>query len=105
MLINVLTTAPGGSIVVSATAGSIGGTVACTGCDAIYAANTSTTLYVAVRAGVGAQTASLTTDVLIPPGGAVLLPANETTTGVAAYASGAGPAIVGFSPIKRGQSV
>jgi|GEM_PF-6310111 len=105
MLSNVVAAAPGGSIVVSATASSVGGTVDCTGCDAIRACNTSTTLYVAVRAGVGAQTAVLTTDVLIPPMGEVILQANDTITGVAAIGSAAGPTVVGFSPIRRGQSV
>lgn len=105
MLTNVITAIPAGSIVVSATASSVGGTVDCTGCDAIYVTNTSVTLYVAVRAGVGAQTAVLTTDILIPPQGSILLPANDTTTGVAAIGSGAGPTVVGFSPIRRGQSV
>lgn len=105
MLSNVVAATPGGSIVVSATASSVGGTVDCTGCDAIYVANTSATLYVAVRAGTGAQTAVLTTDVVIPPMSSVVLPANDTITNVAAIGSGAGPTVVGFSPIRRGQSV
>jgi hypothetical protein len=105
MLSNVVAAVPGGSIVISATASSVAGTVNCTGCDAIYVTNTSATLYVGVRAGVGAQTASLTTDALVPPMGQIILPANEATTGVAAIGSAGGPTIVGFSPIKRGQSV
>ena len=105
MLTNVVAATPAGSIVVSATASSAGGTVDCTGCDAIYVANTSATLYVAVRAGTGAQTAVLTTDIIIPPMGQVILPANDTITGVAAIGSAAGPTIVGFSPIRRGQAV
>lgn len=103
MLANVVSAIPGGSIVVSATGSSVAGTVDCTGCDAIYVANTSATIYVAVRAGVGAQTAVLTTDVLVPPLGSVILPANDLITGVAAIGSAAGPTIVGFSPIRRGQ--
>jgi hypothetical protein len=105
MLSNVVAAVPGGSIVVSATASSVGGTVVCTGCDAMRVCNTSTTLYVAVRAGTGAQTAVLTTDVVIPPMGCVILPVNDTTTNVAAIGSAGGPTIVGFSPILRGQSV
>ena len=105
MLTNVVSATPGGSIVVSATASSVGGTVVCTGCDSMRVCNTSATLYVAVRAGTGAQTAVLTTDVLIPPLGQIILPVNDLTTGVAAIGSAAGPTVVGFSPILRGQAV
>ena len=105
MLTDVVASVPGLSVVVSATASSVGGTIDCTGCDAIRATNTSTTLYVAVRVGTGTQTAVLTTDVLIPPSASVILPANATITHVAAIGSAAGPTVVGFSPILRGQAV
>lgn len=105
MLSNVVAAIPGGSVVVSAGGTSANIAIVCTNCDAIRAVNTSTTLYVAVRAGAGAQTASLTTDVLIPPLGEVILEANSLTDNVAAIGSAAGPTVVGFSPIRRGQSV
>ncbi|MBM3450545.1 MAG: hypothetical protein FJX78_06125 [Armatimonadetes bacterium] len=94
---------PGGSIVVSATGSSVGGTVDCTGCDEMYIVNTSATLYVAVRFGVGAQTAVITTDLILPPLGTVIVGVNSAITGVAAIGSAAGPTIVGFTPILRGR--
>lgn len=93
---------PGTSASVSATASSVGGTITCTGCDALYIANTSATLYVAVRWGVGAQTAVLATDIAIPPMGQVLVAINEAVTHVAAIGSAAGPTVVRFTPVLRG---
>ncbi len=105
MLSNVLSVTPGTAVVVAATASSVGTTIDCTGCDAIYVSNTSATLHVGVRVGIGAQTASVTTDVIIPPMGQVILPANPTITHVAAIGSAAGPTTVNFAPIRAGQSV
>jgi hypothetical protein len=104
MLINgpVISSPAGRSVRVSATASSVGTTINMTGCDQIYVVNTSTTLNVAVRVGVGAQTAVLTTDVLIPPFGWIILAANPSVTHVAAIGSAAGPTIVQFSPMLRG---
>lgn len=94
---------PGTAVNVAATASSVAGTIDCTGCDAIRVANTSTTVHVAVRAGAGAQTAVLTTDLIVPPLGVAYLAANATFTGVAAIGSAAGPTTVNFAPIRRGQ--
>lgn len=94
---------PGTAVNVAATASSVGGTIDCTGCDVVRVANTSATLHVGVRIGTGAQTAVLTTDVVIPPLGVAYLPANATITHVAAIGSGAGPTTVNFAPIRRGQ--
>lgn len=97
-----LAVAPGTSVSVSATGSSVSGTIDCTGCDKIHVANTSATLYVSVRAGVGAQTATLGTDLTIPPLGQVILAANAQITGVAAIGSAAGPTAVVFTPLRRG---
>lgn len=94
---------PGTAVNVAATVSSVGGTIDCTGCDVIRVTNTSTTLHVGVRAGTGAQTAVLTTDLVIAPLGTAYLPANATITHVAAIGSAAGPTTVNFAPIKRGQ--
>ena len=104
-MLTITDSVPATSVVVSATASSGGGTIDCTGCDAIRAVNTSVTLYVAVRVGTGAQTAVLTTDPIIPPQGEIFLAANATITHVAAIGSAAGPTIVGFTPIRRGQTI
>ena len=94
-----ITVQAGGGIVVSATGSSVGGTLALTSThNAIYVCNTSATLYVAVRIGTGSQTASITTDTIIPPMSAVILAANSLITGCAAIGSAAGPTIVGFIP-------
>jgi len=92
---------PGTAVNVAATASSVGGTITCTGCDAIRVTNTSTTLHVAVRVGAGAQTAVLTTDVVLAPMSSVILAANAQVTHVAAIGSGAGPTTVNFAPILR----
>ena len=105
MLSNVISSIPGTSVVVSATAASVGTTISCEGCDAILVTNTSTTLYVAVRRGTGAQTAVLTTDAIIPPFGQIVMSVNDRVDNVAAIGSGAGPTIVGFTPIRRGQAI
>jgi len=99
---DVLSVVPGTAVNVAATASSVAGTIDCTGCDAIRVANTSTTVHVAVRAGAGAQTAVLTTDVVIPPMRSVILAANAQFTGVAAIGSAAGPTTVNFAPVRRG---
>jgi|694.fasta_scaffold121983_2 hypothetical protein len=95
---------PGTAVNVSATASSVGGTIDCTGCDTVRVANTSATLHVGVRIGTGAQTAVLTTDVVLPPLGVAYLPANPLVDRVAAIGSGAGPTTVNFAPIRRGQT-
>jgi hypothetical protein len=92
---------PGTAVNVAATASSVAGTIDCTGCDAIRVANTSTTVHVAVRAGAGAQTAVLTTDLIIPPMGVEYIAANAQFTGVAAIGSAAGPTTVNFAPVRR----
>ena len=94
---------PGGtSISVAATGSSVAGTIDCTGCDKIHVANTSATLYVSVKIGVGAQTAVLADNISIPPMGQIILAANATITGVAAIGSAAGPTVVKFTPLARG---
>ena len=98
----VLAPIPGRSVAVAATASSVGGSIDCTGCDKIYVANTSATLFVAVRVGTGAQTAVLTTDIVIPPLGQIILGASALTTNVAAIGSAAGPTTVQFTPLTRG---
>lgn len=104
MLTNVITTPPAKSVVISATGTSASSAIDMENCDAIYVTNTSVTLYVAVRIGVGsAPTAVISTDVIVPPMGSVVIGGNSNVTHVAAIASGAGPTIVGFSPIRRGQ--
>ena len=92
----------GRSVAIAATASSVNGTIDCTGCDKIHVANTSATLFVAVRVGTGAQTAVLTTDIVIPPLGQIVLAANAQITNVAAIGSAAGPTTVQFTPLLRG---
>ena len=94
---------PGRSVAVAATASSVGGAIDCTGCDRLYIANTSTTVSVAVRFGVGAQTAVLTTDLMIPPMSYIVAGCNPTVTHVAAIGTAAGPTTVQFSPMPRGR--
>ena len=98
----VLAPIPGRAVAVSATASSVGGTIDCTGCDNIHVVNTSATLFVAVRIGTGAQTAVLTTDIVVPPLGQIILAANAQITNVAAIGSAAGPTVVQFTPLLRG---
>ena len=93
---------PGTGVTVSATGSSVGGTIDCTGCDAMWIVNTSTTLNVSVRMGTGAQTAVLTTDMPLAPLQGVLVGCNEAVTHVAAIGSAAGPTAVRFMPIRRG---
>lgn len=93
---------PGTGASVAATASSVGTTIDCTGCDALYIVNTSTTLHVSVRFGVGEQTAVLATDIPIPGMGHVLVGCNEAVTHVAAIGSAAGPTTVRFMPVRRG---
>ena len=104
-MLTIVDAIPGTSVVVSATGTSVSGTIDCTGCDAIRAVNTSATLYVAVRVATGTPTAVLTTDPIIPPLGEIFLAANATIAGVAAIGSAAGPTVVGFTPIRRGQAI
>jgi len=90
------------SISVSATASSVGSTsLVMTGGNALHIANTSATLYVSVRWGVGAQTAVLGTDLTIPPMGWVVVDVPPTTTAVAAIGSAAGPTAVVFTPVRQ----
>lgn len=93
---------PGSGASVSATASSVGAALDCTGCDALHIVNTSATLYVAARWGVGAQTAVLATDIAIPPQSQVVVGINPAVTHVAAIGSGAGPTVVRFTPVRRG---
>jgi hypothetical protein len=93
---------PGTSTTVAATAASVDESITCTDCDALYISNTSATLNVGVRWGVGAQTAVLATDLNIPPMGQVLVGINATVDTVAAIGSGAGPTNVVFTPVRRG---
>lgn len=94
---------PGSGVSVSATGTSADESLDCTGCDALHIVNTSATLYVAVRWGVGAQTAVIGTDIAIPPMGQVVVGINAAGVDtVAAVASGAGPTAVRFTPVRRG---
>ena len=97
-----LAAVPGTSVSVSATGSSVGAAIDCTGCDKIHVVNTSATLYVSVRAGVGAQTAVLATDISIPPLGQMVLAVNPAVDNVAAIGSAAGPTVVKFTPLRRG---
>ncbi|MBM3273542.1 MAG: hypothetical protein FJZ00_00205 [Candidatus Sericytochromatia bacterium] len=98
---SILSYTPGTAVVVNATGSSQPGTIAMADNDGMHIANTSTTLYVQVRWGVGNQTA-VTTDLGIPPMSQVLVRANKTITGVAAIGSAAGPTAVIFTPVILG---
>lgn len=92
--------APATATVVSATGSSVSAALTIPSwCNALYVCNTSATLYVAIRVGVGAPTASLTADLIIPPLGSVVIGVNSTITHVAAIGSASGPTIVGFCPV------
>ncbi len=93
--------AHGRAIGVSVTASSVESSLLdATGCNALHIVNTSTTLYVAVRWGVGSQTAVLTTDITIPPMGQIIVGCNPLVTNVAGIGSGAGPTHVKFTPCR-----
>lgn len=94
--------APGTAVTVAATGSSVAGTVAMGTYNCLHIANTSATLFVAVRYGVGSQTAVLTTDLAIPPMSYVVISVPKATTGVAAIGSGAGPTVVMFTPCAEG---
>lgn len=91
----------GASTSVAATASSAGGTITMGSMNALHIANTSATLYVSVRWGVGAQTAVLGSDPTIPPMGQLLIDVPAATTHVAAIGSGAGPTPVVFTPCRQ----
>jgi hypothetical protein len=105
MLCNVIAKKPNHAVNLSVGATSVSSPINCSGADAIHVVNTSTTLYVTVEAGSGAQTATLNQSVIVPPMGQIFIEANDKFDTVAAIASGAGPTIVGFAPILRGQSI
>lgn len=89
-----------GTIPVSAIATSTnGGITFPAGANAMHIINTSTTLYVSVSFGSGAQTVNLgTSGISIPPMGQIIVEANPTVAFVGAIASGAGPTAVIFTP-------
>lgn len=92
---------PGNSTNVAATGSSVAGTLTPTvGMNACHVSNSSATLTVGVRIGVGAQTAVLTTDINIPPMSQVVLAMSPLDTGCAAIGSGAGPTAVVFTPCR-----
>ena len=92
---------PGGSVNVAATTSSVAGTIAMGIYPCIRISNTSATVHVGVRFGVGAQTAVLTTDLVLEPMSSVIVSAPRTTTGVAAIGS-AGTTTVNFTPCSEG---
>lgn len=86
---------------VAATASSVAGSiVVARPANAIRVTNTSATLHVAFRVGSSAQTAVLTTDMVLAPLQSVIIGANEQTTSVAAIGSAAGPTTVNFCPVR-----
>jgi len=91
-----------GATSVSATASSVAGTITMPSlANALHIANTSATLYVTAKYGVGAQTATLGGDgITIPPMSQVLVEANNTITHLAAIGSAAGPTAVVFTPAR-----
>lgn len=98
---NVLAVNSGQSTNVAATGSSVAGTIVMSaGMNAMHIANTSATLSCAARIGVGAQTAVLTTDIMIPPMSYVVIAASPLTTGAAAICTGAGPTPVMFTPAR-----
>ena len=92
-----------GATSISATASSVAGTITMPEvANALHIANTSATLYVTAKWGVGAQTATLGGDgVTIPPMSQVLVEVpRNTITHLAAIGSGAGPTAVVFTPAR-----
>jgi len=91
-----------GATSVSATASNVQGTITMPSlANALHIANTSATLYVTAKYGVGAQTATLGGDgITIPPMSHVLVETNNTITHVAAIGSAAGPTAVVFTPAR-----
>lgn len=92
---------PGTAVSCAATASSVGSAITMGEANGLHVANTSATLYVCVRYGVGTQTAVLGTDLAIPPMSAVVIDAPSKTTHVAAIGSGAGPTAVVFTPVRQ----
>lgn len=88
----------GGSTQVSASGTSADEALVSTGTSAMMITNPSATLSVAVRWGVGAQTAVLATDMTIPPASYVIVAIAGNENMVAAIATGAGPTLVQFTP-------
>ncbi len=91
----------GSSTSVAATDSAVGGTITCpAGTNALHIANTSATLYVSCRWGVGAQTGvTLGDSFTLPPKGHRIVDVNgNTVTHVAAIGSAAGPTAVVFTP-------
>ena len=86
----------------AATGSSVGDTVTMGNGNALHIANTSATLYVSVRWGVGAQTAVLGDDLTLPPMSWVVVDVPNATTHVAAIGSAAGPTAVVFTPCRQG---
>ena len=100
-LADVLAVNPGQSTNVAATGSSVAGTIVMSvGMNAMHIANTSATLGCAARIGVGAQTAVLTTDIMLPPMSHVVIAASPLVTGAAAICTGAGPTVVMFTPAR-----
>ncbi len=94
-------TVHGSSAVVAATASSVSGTITMPGgFNGLHIANTSATLYVSARWGVGAPTATLGSSLSLPPMSHVIVEANDIVTHVAAIGSGAGPTAVVFTPVR-----
>lgn len=93
-------TVTGAGVTVSATASNVQGTITMPArSNAIHIVNTSATLYVTAKFGIGAQTATLgAAGITLPPMGQVLIEANDTITHIAAIGSGAGPTAVVFTP-------
>lgn len=91
----------GSSVSVAATASNVQGSITMpAGYNGLHIANTSATLYVSVRWGAAAQTATLGSSLTIPPMGHAVVEANDTASDVAAIGSGAGPTAVVFTPVK-----
>ncbi len=94
-------TVHGSSVSVAATASNVQESIVMPSVfDALHIANTSATLYVSVRWGASAQTATLGSSLTIPPMSHVTIEANNKVTDVAAIGSGAGPTAVVFTPVK-----
>lgn len=94
-------TVHGSSTSVGATASNVQGTITMPdGYDGLHIANTSATLYVSVRYGPSAQTATLGSSLTIPPMSYVVVEANDQIGHLAAIGSGAGPTPVVFTPVK-----
>jgi hypothetical protein len=89
-----------GAVKIAATGSNVQGTITFpVTANALHIANTSATLYVTAKWGVGAQTATLGGDgISIPPMSYVIVEAGPATSHLAAIGSGAGPTDVIFTP-------